>query len=285
MKGERVIGSQRVALVTGGSSGIGLAVARLLARNGCHIWLLARNPDRLNEALSVLEKERASADQRFYSMETDVSSQEQVFAALERVRRESGTPHLVINSAGQVLPGYVEEIDLEIFRQLMEVNYFGCVYTTKAVLPDMLERGWGHIVFISSLGGLISGFGYTAYCPSKFALHGFADALRQEMKPRGIRVSIVCPSDTDTPQLAYENRFKPVETLALASNAGVASPESVAAQILNGVTRGKYLIIPGGEGKFFYFLKRMLGAGFDFGMDWIIARARRNDHSRYNERR
>jgi 3-dehydrosphinganine reductase len=173
----------------------------------------------------------------------------------------------------------VEDLDLDIFRQLMDVNYFGSVYMTKAVLPKMKERGWGHIVFISSLGGLISAFGYTAYCASKFALHGFADALRQEVEPCGIKLSILCPVDTDTPQLAYENEFKPKETRLLARFTGVASPESVAEELLSGVTRGKYLIIPGFDGKLMILLKRLLGRGFDKGMDLIIAMSRRNGHS------
>jgi len=272
----KFIGNNSIALVTGGSSGIGLATARCLARRGCHVWILARNPARLEAALGLLEGERISPEQRFRTLSADVSDQNQVFASIDRVRGEAGTPDLVINCAGETYPGYVEKLDLEIFRQLMQINYFGSVYTTKAVLPDMLKRGSGHIVFISSMGGLISTFGYTAYCPTKFALQGFADALRQEMRPYGIRVSIVCPADTDTPQLAFEDPIKPMETRALASNGGVATPEFVADQIVKGVSRGKYLIIPGISSRMFYLLKRYLGAGFDAGMDLIIARARRN---------
>ena len=273
------IGNKSIALVTGGSSGIGLATARRLARSGSHVWILARNPARLEAALGLLEGDRSSPEQRFRTVSADVSDPDQVFAAIDRVRAEGGTPDLVVNSAGETLPGYVEKLDLDIFWQLMQINYFGSVYMTKAVLPDMLKRGSGHIVYISSMGGLISVFGYTAYCPTKYALHGFADALRQEMKPRGIRVSIVCPPDTDTPQLAFEAPYKPKETRALASNGGVAKPEFVADQIIKGVSRGKYLIIPGFESNLFYLLKRYLGAGFDAGIDLIIARARRKGSS------
>jgi 3-dehydrosphinganine reductase len=254
-------------------------VARLLARRGSHVWILARDPNRLEHALRQLEGERAAPDQRLDALQADVADPKQVFAALEHLQSVYGPPHLVVNSAGIARPGYVQDIDLDIFYRQMEVNYYGCLHTTKAVLPGMLARGSGHIVFISSLGGLISAFGYTAYSASKFALHGFSDALRQEMKPHGIRVSIVCPVDTDTPQLAYENQYKPEETRALASNTGLASPEEVAAQILSGVARGSYLIIPSFEGKAFYWLKRVLGAGFDLGMDFLIARSRRNHPS------
>jgi 3-dehydrosphinganine reductase len=272
-----LIGNNSLALVTGGSSGIGLATARGLAHRGCHVWILARNPARLDAALALLEQERLSPPQRFGVLQADVSDEKQVFSAIETLRREIGTPHLLVNSAGETYPGYVEKMGLDIYRQLMQINYFGSVYTTQAVLPPMLQRGSGHVVFVSSMGGLISIFGYSAYCPTKYALHGFADALRQEMKPHGIRVSIVCPPDTDTPQLAFETPLKPKETRALASNGGLARPEDVAEQIINGVSRGRYLIIPGFEGKLFYVLKRYLGAGFDLGVDVIIARARRKD--------
>jgi 3-dehydrosphinganine reductase len=272
-----LIGNNSLALVTGGSSGIGLATARGLAHRGCHVWILARNPARLDAALALLEQERLSPPQRFGVLQADVSDEKQVFSAIETLRREIGTPHLLVNSAGETYPGYVEKMGLDIYRQLMQINYFGSVYTTQAVLPPMLQRGSGHVVFVSSMGGLISIFGYSAYCPTKYALHGFADVLRQEMKPHGIRVSIVCPPDTDTPQLAFETPLKPKETRALASNGGLARPEDVAEQIINGVSRGRYLIIPGFEGKLFYVLKRYLGAGFDLGVDVIIARARRKD--------
>jgi 3-dehydrosphinganine reductase len=276
MSDLRVLGPQRIAVVTGGSSGIGLSVARRLARAGNDVWILARNAARLQDAVRLLENDRLMHEQRISSLEVDVAQSAQVFTAMESIQREWGTPDLVINSAGQALPGYVNELNLETFHELMDVNYYGSVYTTKSVLPGMLERGSGHLVFISSMGGLISIFGYTAYSASKFALHGFAGALRQEMKPHGIRVSIVAPPDTDTPQLAYENQFKPPETRALASNASIVSPDFVAEKLLRGVARGQYLIIPDFRCNLFYGLKRLLGSRFDWAMDLIVAQARRN---------
>lgn len=265
----------KIVLVTGGSSGIGLAVARLLAASGAHLWLLARREDRLNEALAEVEACSRTLDQRFGVIPADVSDEREVREAIARVNAEVGLPDLVINSAGITYPGYVQDLDISIFRSMMEVNYFGTVYVTKAVLPGMLLRGSGYIVNIASLAGLIGVFGYTAYGASKFAVRGFTDALRAEVKPYGIGVSIVYPPDTDTPQLAYENQFKPAETRALSSMNAVLPPETVAKAILDGVARRRYVILPGFESKLTYWLVSLSGTLAYPVVDWLIARARR----------
>jgi len=265
----------KIVLVTGGSSGIGLAVARLLAASGAHVWLLARGEDRLNLALSEVQAAGRGSDQRFGVIPADVSDERQVREAIARMNAEAGLPDLVINSAGITYPGYVQDLDLSIFRAMMEVNYFGTVYVTKAVLPGMMERGSGYIVNIASLAGLIGVFGYTAYGASKFAVRGFTDALRAEVKPFGIGVSIVYPPDTDTPQLAYENQFKPAETKALSSMNSVLPPETVAEAILDGVARRRYMILPGFESKLTYWLVSIAGTLAYPVVDWLIARAQR----------
>ncbi len=120
---------------------------------------------------------------------------------------------------------------------MMAVNYFGTLHVVKTVLPGMLARGSGHIVTISSLAGVVGVFGYTAYGASKYAVRGFSDALRAELKPQGIGVSIVYPPDTDTPQLAYEKLYKPPETKAITEVGGMIPAEKVAQAIVHGVAR------------------------------------------------
>jgi 3-dehydrosphinganine reductase len=278
MNQTRFVGPDKVALITGGSSGIGLALAQQLIQMGSHVWIMARNPDRLSATIGSLEKWRVNTQQQIRASQADVSNAPQVFHALEDINDAIGTPHLVINCAGSTYPGYVQDISLDIFHELMEINYFGSVHVTKAVLPGMLIRGSGHLVYISSLGGLIAVFGYTAYCATKYALHGFADALRQEMKPHGIHVSIACPPDTDTPQLAFEQPLKPMETKALVGNSAVVSPDFVAQKILSGIIHDRYLIIPSMDSKVFYLLKRLLGAKGNLVFDYLIAKAQRKDY-------
>ena len=272
---DAVIGPGRIALVSGGSSGIGLAVARELARAGCQVWLVARHEGRLAAALDQVNAARQSEDQRCGALRADVSDPAQAFTAVEQVVGQVGAPHLLVNAAGVARPGYIHQVDLQDYRWMMETNFFGTLHMVKAVLPGMLRRRSGHIVNISSVGGFLGVFGYSAYGASKFAVSGFTEVLRAELKPYGVGVSIVFPPDVDTPQLAYELQFRPPETRAIVEGPRVLSPEEVAAAILRGVSRRKYAILPDLLTKALY--------GFIAGptslahpvVDWLAARGRR----------
>ncbi len=262
----------KLALITGGSSGIGLALAQQLAREGANVWILARRKEPLQSAYQALFSYNG---QRHGMLSTDVSDWKQVQAAVEKLQREAGVPDLLINSAGVTHPGYVQEIPVEIFHQMVEIDYLGIVHTVKAVLPGMLERGSGHIVNISSGAGYIGLFGYTAYGAAKYAVRGFSDVLRAEVKPLGVQVSVVFPADTDTPQLAYENQFKPFETREITGNGGVTPPQKTAHAILDGVRRGKYVIVPGLQNSLAYRLSGLLGNAVYPVMDMMVADARK----------
>jgi 3-dehydrosphinganine reductase len=266
----------RVALITGGSSGIGLALAKALVQEGARVWLVARRKNLLEQ---VHQSVPFSSNHSTGIFSADVSNIEQAQAAVDTVIREAAVPDLLINSAGETHPGYIQEIPLEIFRQLMDTNYFGTVHMTKALLPHMIKRGSGHIVNISSAAGFLGVFGYSAYGATKYAVRGFSDVLRAEVKPLGIRVSIVFPPDTDTPQLAYENQFKPFETRQISGTAGVLSADQVAKSILDGVRRHKYIITPGMETSVLYRLSGLLGNAVYPIMDSMVAQARRKKSS------
>jgi 3-dehydrosphinganine reductase len=274
----------KIALITGGSSGIGLALAQSLAGQGAQVWLLARDVAKLEAALESLT---CPEDQQCGMISADVSDWEQVSAAVAQVEGEVGVPDLVVNSAGVAHPGYFQDLGIEIFHWTTEVNYYGTIYICKAVVPKMIEQGSGHIVNISSGAAFIGRFGYSAYAATKYALQGFSDVLRSEMKPLGIDVSIVFPPDTDTPQLTYEKELQPPETKALSGVAGLISPnwedkatlftaEQIADMILPKIEQRKYMILPGFEMKMLYWLSRLVGSGIYPVLDWMIARAQRN---------
>jgi 3-dehydrosphinganine reductase len=264
----------KIALITGGSSGIGLAVGHSLVEQGAQVWLMARGEAQLQSARETFSCE---IEHCCRTISADVSEWEQVTTAVAYIEGEAGLLDIVVNSAGVVHPGYFQDLDLEIFHWMMNINYFGTVNVCKAVVPGMIARGSGHIVNISSLAGLVGVFGYTAYGGSKFAVSGFTDTLRAELKPLGIGVSIVYPVDTDTPQLAYENKHKPPETKAIGGTANVMSPEDVAQSILHNVKHGRYIIIPGFDGKLLYWVSRLLGSGVYPVMDWLVRKAQRQN--------
>lgn len=235
------------AIITGGSSGIGKATAKLLAQQGVNISLIARDRDKLETAQQEILGITVTPEQKVLTLTADVANQQQVTAAIQEAIAKLGTPELLITSAGMAYPGYFNEIPLEVFEQTMAVNYFGSLYAIRATLPAMEKQQKGNIVLISSGAGLIGVYGYTAYCPSKFALRGLAESLRGELKPQGIRITIVYPPDTDTPQLAAENRIKPRETKKISANAKTWTAEAVAEKIIQGVNRGHFAIAPGFE--------------------------------------
>lgn len=261
----------RLVLLTGGSSGIGLALAKLLAQEGANVWLMARRKDVLESAHKSLSTVNG---QKHGFISADVTDWEQVQAAVARIKREAGVPDTLINVAGAARPGYVQELPLEAFHEMMDLNYFGTVHMVRALLPAMLERGSGYIVNFSSGAGFLAPFGYADYVPSKYAVRGFSDSLRLELKPLGLRVSIVFPPDTDTPGLANENKTKPYETLE-AFSSKVISAETVAQTTLKGMHRGQYIILPGSEISLYYRLVFLLGNAIYPVMDLTLAQARR----------
>ncbi len=191
-------------VITGGSSGIGLETARLAVARGARVSLIARDAGRL----------AAAADQigAAVTAPADVTDADALAAALTTATEVNGPCDVLVTSAGSSYPGYFERLDDAVFREQMDVDYFGTLHAVRAVVPSMIERGRGHLVTISSTAGLIGVFGYSAYGPAKYAVRGLAETLRPELAPHGIVVACAYPPDTRTPGFDAERALKPAET-------------------------------------------------------------------------
>ena len=270
--------SEKIVYIVGGSSGIGLSLARKLSHEGTHIIIFARQKERLESALKQITDCRVSKDQRFSYMQLDVSNKDDVELVMSEAISKFGAPEVLINCAGTVQPYHFEQITYQQFDEIMKVNLYGSWNTIATLLPHMKKQG-GYILNVSSMSGLIGTFGYTDYSASKFALIGFSEALRTELKQYGIAVSVLCPGDTDTPLLEKENRTKPEETKALTATAKLMKPDDVAEVVIRGIRKKAFLIIPGFEGKLVYLLRRLFPRLVDFIQDREIEKVRKRKAS------
>lgn len=258
------------ALITGGSSGIGLALAKQLVEMSCSVVILSRQETLLQQAQTTLIALKSSESIKITTIKSDVTHREELTRSLSEYTQEHGIPDIVINCAGVAHPGTFTSLKPEIFDWMMDVNYFGTVNVLKNLVPAFKERRSGAIVNISSIAGFLGIYGYTAYSASKFAVNGFTDALREELHPFGIQVSIVFPPDTRTPQLDYEKKYKPFITKELSGSANLMEADQVANEILHKVARRKYIILPGFEGKILFFAKNLLGRQLHPILDLIV---------------
>ncbi|TVR02795.1 MAG: SDR family NAD(P)-dependent oxidoreductase [Spirochaetaceae bacterium] len=265
-----------LACVTGGSSGIGLAIARRLAVHGARIVLIARTPERLSAARADIVS--LVPDASVNTVPLDVTDQAAVRQAAADIAAQWGDPRFLFNCAGDALPGRFDRYSGQDLRRMIAVNLEGTWNMTQAFV-DALRHTGGHVVNVSSLAGLVGTTGYTAYAASKFAVVGFSEALRNELAADGVRVSVLCPGDTDTPQLAAEQEHKPPETAALSARARVLSPDQVANACLRGVRRGRFLILAGGEAQLIVWLKRFAPGILFRSMDRVVLRARQGTRS------
>ncbi|MDJ0703368.1 MAG: SDR family oxidoreductase [Leptolyngbyaceae cyanobacterium MO_188.B28] len=259
-------------IITGGSSGIGKALAKQIVQSGSNLAIIARTQAKLDEAIAELTRLKVDASQVAIAISADVSDRSKAVHAIESAINQIGVPDLLITCAGIARPGYFKELALDIFEETMAINYFGSLYCVKAALPSMASQRSGRIVLVSSGAGLIGLFGYTPYSPSKFAVRGLAESLRGELKSMGIGLSIVYPPDTDTPQLAAENRFKPPETKKMTAMAECLSADQVAQDILVGIRKNQFVIAPGMEMTLLARLHSLVNPILQRQFDGIVAK-------------
>jgi NAD(P)-dependent dehydrogenase (short-subunit alcohol dehydrogenase family) len=184
----------KIAVVTGGTKGIGYAVAESLLKAGAKVFICARDKVELKRAL-----ERLSALGEVDGEICDVRSETQVEAMLDECLRVFGAVDILINNAGIGIIGKtVEEMSAEDFEQTLQTNLFGVFYTCHHAIPLIKKRGGGYIINVSSLAGQNAHPRMAAYNASKFGLNGFTEAMMQEVRADGIKVSLICPGSVNT---------------------------------------------------------------------------------------
>jgi len=246
----------KTAYITGGSSGIGLACAEMLSARGANVLIMARRSGQLEIAIKQIEAKRVSEKQRFSTVQLDVSDKDRVADSLASAVKEFGPPDILINSAGVSFPQKFEDIPFEKYDEIMRVNLYGTWNTVSNLLP-YLKQTCGYIVNVSSVAGYIGIFGMTAYSASKFAVIGFSEALRSELKRFDVTVSVLCPPDVDTPMLERAGRIKPEETKAVSATAKVMTAGEVAKAVIDAMAKGEFMILPGSGTRFTYNMKRL----------------------------
>ncbi|MCY1016400.1 SDR family NAD(P)-dependent oxidoreductase [Pyxidicoccus sp. MSG2] len=179
----------RTVLVTGGSRGLGLVLARQLLKEGARVAICAREETTLERAREELERGGGEV----LAIPCDVRDQVQVEAMVATIHERFGVVDVLINNAGVIQVGPLESMTLEDFRESMDTHLWAPLYTTLAVLPEMKRRGSGRIVNIASVGGRVSIPHLVPYAASKFALVGLSDGMRAELRQDGILVTTVCP--------------------------------------------------------------------------------------------
>lgn len=260
----------KVAVITGAGSGIGRALANQLAGEGAKLALSDVDATGLAETAGQCEK--AGAVVRQYVL--DVSDRTAVYAHADQVKSDLGNANLVINNAGVALTATVEEMSWEDFEWIVGINFWGVTYGTKAFLPQLIESGDGHVVNLSSVFGLIAVPTQSAYNATKFAVRGFTESLRQELKAGEHKVSAssVHPGGIKT-NIARNSRAagdRDVAGLAkLFDKAATTSPEGAAKRILKGVRGDEARILIGYDALAIDALPRALGSGYQ----WLVSTA------------
>ena len=217
-----------------------------LAELKAELTLVARRMPLLEEAKAEIVGAHPGA--QVHLLPLDISDEQKVQAELG-AHLQAHAPDMLINNAGIARPGRFLEQDPQDYRDHMDINYFGMVNTTRVVAPLLVAKGQGHIANVGSLLSVMGIYGYTAYAASKFAMQGFTECLRAELKPYGVQVTILQPPDTDTPQHSAELEIMPAETKAIAGSVKMLSAERVADTLLDGMAAGRFEIIPGFDGR------------------------------------
>ena len=259
----------KVAAVTGAGSGIGRALAINLAQQGCNVALSDVNEDGLAETAELLKQYPV----KITTQKLDVSDKDAFYAWADQVVADHGKANLVFNNAGVALAGTVGDLSIEDYKWIMDINFYGVLYGTKAFLPHMENAGEGHIVNISSIFGLASQPLMSGYNASKFAVRGLTESLRQDLDIAVSCVSTTCvhPGGIKT-NIAQSTRFNENSSAITGADADaskadferlfITTPDKAAKTIINGVKKNKRRVLIGPDAIAFDLMVRTMGSWY-----------------------
>jgi NAD(P)-dependent dehydrogenase (short-subunit alcohol dehydrogenase family) len=241
----------KVVLVTGASSGIGLALARLALEQGAFVAACARNLQKLTDAFPAADPEY------FLAIQADVRHEADCERFVAAAAAKWGRVDVLINNAGISMRALFEEASLDVMRELMDINFWGAVYCTHFALPHILKTQ-GVIVGVSSIAGYRGLPGRTGYSASKFAMQGFLEALRTEMLRTGVHVMWVCPGFTasNIRNVALGAEGRPQGETPL-EESRLMSADQCASIILDGIARKRRTLVMTGQGKLTVLLNKL----------------------------
>jgi NAD(P)-dependent dehydrogenase (short-subunit alcohol dehydrogenase family) len=242
-KGSSVSLANKVVLVTGASSGIGAAIARIFAQQGARVALSARSADKLNTLA-------ASLGPNTFAIPADMTDPAQVRRMVEATVERFGRLDILINNAGVGMYAPIASMQPEQFEQLVSTNWLGPVRAIQAAVPHMRKQGGGQIINISSVAGKVAIPWMGAYCSTKFALNALSDSLRLELARDSIRVISICPGRIATPFGANAFRHKGYRSLPPSGT----SPERVAKAVLRAsLGQKREIVVPASNWLFVWF--------------------------------
>lgn len=249
----------KVVIVTGATSGIGEACAMAFGKEGAKIVITGRSQVKLDNSLEKLRKENIDA----HGVLADAASKEANELMKAEVIQKYGRIDILVNNAGISMRALFEELDLKVFHQVMDTNFWGTVYATKVCLPEILKNK-GSIIGISSINGYRGTPARTAYTASKFAINGFFESLRTEVMKRGVHVLVACPGFTASNIRSNALRGDGSrQGESPRAEDKMMSPEKVALAIVAATIKRKRDIVLTNEGKLAVFLNKVIPGVMD----------------------
>ncbi len=234
----------KIAIIPGGSKGMGQAVARDFVQLGGNVCVIARGMEALKETEEKCNNLKSDDSQFVEIISCDTTDIDKLKPFITDFIDKHGIPDYLFNFVGYAFAQYIEKLTLEDFKKNMDVNYYGQLVPTLIVLPFLMEAKKGYIAFTSSNMGFMPVMGYTSYVPTKFAVVGLGEIMRHELLPYNIKVSILFPTDTDTPGYKEENKIKPEECKIISETGTVMTAEEVAEEFIDGILNERFEILP-----------------------------------------